>query len=324
MNRIGLIFAGAVGLIVLQGCASDTSAPGRPKAIDNYVSGMQSLDSGNEERAVSELETAVQKNPNLIMARMKLGDIYKEKQDYDRALPHYETVSKLDPYTGSNFYNLGFSRQMLEQFREATKDYIRAIELLPEDAPSNMNLGLAYYSLGEMDQAAFYLERASRIDPKNAKVWANIGVVHDARKNATFAEASYKKAIELDPTNQAALQNLLVNQIGQNKANDAVNTGLMLVTQSESAINLKRFGDALALSKKWEDANAAYDKSLAKNPKSTATMNAKAQTLIKWYEADLEVNEKLRDEAVKLWTKSASIDGNQKDVNEALAKWTKK
>lgn len=323
MNRIGMILAGAIGMFVMQGCASDTSTPNRPRAIENYVSGMQSLNAGNEERALAQLETAVQRNPNLIMARMTLGDIYKENREYDRALPQYEKLTELDPYTGSNHYNLGFSHQMLDQFRAATTAYIRAIELLPEDAASNMNLGLAYYSLGDMDKAAFYLERSSRIDPKNPKVWANIGVVHDARNNPTFAEASYKKAIELDPTNVATLQNLLVNQIGQGKANEAVNTGLMLVGQSETASNLKRFGDALALAQKWEDAAATYDKALAKNSKLISAMNAKAQMLVDWYQADLEVNDRLRDEAIELWSRSAAIDPNQKDVNDALTKWKK-
>src|SRR5687768_7711212 len=60
-----------VGLV---GCSSSSSSRG-PKGVDRYVKAVQAYQSGNREGAVTNLVAATRTNPDLIMARVMLGDL---------------------------------------------------------------------------------------------------------------------------------------------------------------------------------------------------------------------------------------------------------
>lgn len=292
-----------------------------PSGTESYLKAVTHLKSGNDDAAVAELETALTKNPALQMARMTLGELYIKRQAYDRAVPQFEELTKLDPYTPTNFYNLGLSLQVMARLRESATAYNRALKLDGQDFKSNMNLGLVYFALGEMDPAIAHLERATRIDPSNVRAWSNIGVAYDAAGNATLAEASYRKALELDPANEATLINLVSNLIAQRKAEDAVAISERLVVVSATPLSRKRHGDALTLAARWSEAEQAYDAALALDPSFTPAINGKAESIIAHYEAELRLDDSLRARAIELWKQSLKLDAKQPTVTEQLAQW---
>ena len=81
-RTIGVVVAAAlcvalIGGAGLVGCSqSSKSTAGAPKAIGQYVTAVQAYNSGNRDRAVSSLLAATRANPDLIMARVMLGDLY--------------------------------------------------------------------------------------------------------------------------------------------------------------------------------------------------------------------------------------------------------
>src|SRR2546421_3241319 len=93
--------AGASGLI---GCSSSSK---QPKGVDKYVQAVQAYNAGDRERAIMNLMAATRINPDLIMARALLGDLYRAGGQYEDAASQYEVLVKLDPYTALNFYKLG-------------------------------------------------------------------------------------------------------------------------------------------------------------------------------------------------------------------------
>src|SRR6185369_2469557 len=143
--------------------------------------------------------------------------------------------------------------------QEATASYLRVIQLNPNDVKSNMNLGLVYLALGDFQSAVAYLQRATQLDPNNAQAWSNLGVAYDASGKLTEAEGTYRKAIELDSRDIITLQNLSQNLISQHKADEAIQIMQRVIAQSDTASTRKRYGDALAGAKKYDDAIQQYD-----------------------------------------------------------------
>src|SRR4051794_30879528 len=102
--------------LALPACVSDLP---KPKGVSTYVEGSILLQYGDKEKAIAALTEATKRNPRLILARTKLGDIYREEGDYAKAADQYEKVVQLDPYTAENHYKLGVSYQFLARIREA-------------------------------------------------------------------------------------------------------------------------------------------------------------------------------------------------------------
>jgi protein O-GlcNAc transferase len=314
-----------VALLVAGGCASPAQPTltkyKQPAGADAYVKAVQERRAGDDDAAIAELERALIVNPNLRMARMTLGEIYMERKNYDQAVPHLQAASDLDPYTLDNHYNLGLSLQVLNRLQESALAYLRGIRLAPEDFKTNMNLGLVYFALNQLDPAIYYLERATRIDAGNARAWSNIGVVYDARGNAVFAEASYRKALELDGANESTLINLTSNLITQKRAAEAVAVATQLVELSDTPLHRKRLGDAHTAAGQWSEAAASYDLALKMDPNFLPALNARAEMFIARYEAELRLDDKLRQEALAAWQQSLKLQPQQPAVVASLAKW---
>lgn len=313
----------ATAAVAVAGCGSKpTTTYKQPPGADSYVKAVTALKAGNEERAIDDLERAVIKNPSLRMARMTLGELYITRREYDKALPHLQAASELDPYTLRNHYNLGLSYQVLNRLQEAAMAYIRGIRLAPDDFKTNMNLGLVYFALGQLDPAIYYLERATRVEPDNARAWSNIGVVYDARGNLILAEASYRKSLELDPTSESTLTNLTSNLIGQRKSTDAVAVARQLVAAHDSPLARKRMGDAYTAAGQWDEAVAAYDACLAADANFLPALNAKAEMFARRYDVELRLDDKLRQQALALWQQSLKLNPDQPNVTRNVTTWT--
>lgn len=319
VRRIGLL----VGLLLLgAGCAAQKpAAADRPAGVDFYVQAVQAQRAGNADQATDLLEKAVAANPDLRLAHVQLGDIYRAKGDYSRAATHYEVATRLDRYTLSNHYNLGVAYQLLNRLQDAAKAYLEALQLNPRDLKSNMNLGLVYLALGQTDDGIAYLKRATQIDPSYAPAWSNLGVALDAQQNYSQAESTYRKALELDSTNLATQQNLAQNLISQNKAPEAIAILEQVLRRDESPPIRRRYAEALSLNKKYDDALAQLDLALKADPNYTPAMNEKANTLIRRYVDGLELDESLHQKAIELWQSSLKINPNQPRVIEQLRKW---
>jgi len=143
----GLVFAGllTLGTTMGVGCqapASDTrsSRSGGNSAgdtsvatgintpgIKTYVSGANALKSGDVKAAEVQLKNAIKENPELRMPHIKLSEIYRQRNDFEQAVPHMEAISKLDPYNQQNMYFLGLGYQLLGRLQDSALAYLRAL-----------------------------------------------------------------------------------------------------------------------------------------------------------------------------------------------------
>jgi tetratricopeptide (TPR) repeat protein len=72
------------GALAVGGCATPRD---RRVASGNdlYVKGALAYQEGDRERAMAALQSAIQQNPDLIMARFLLGNIHRDRNEYAAA-----------------------------------------------------------------------------------------------------------------------------------------------------------------------------------------------------------------------------------------------
>ncbi len=317
-----LAISAVLAASLLSGCApkQTKTKDDRPVGIEKYVQAEQSYRTGNKDQALRDYEAAVSQNPNLRGAQSRLGEIYRERGQYDRALPHDQAVARLDPYNFLSFYNLGLTYHLLNRLQDAASTYIRALNLKPADTKSNMNLGLVYLALGQSDDSIRYLTRATELDPNSAVAWSNLGVALDAAGDSARAESIYRKSLELDSASATTLQNLAANLITQGKSKEAVAVMEQVMRRVDTAGTHKRYGDALALDRRDADAIAQYDIAIKRDPRFYPAINEKGFVFMRQYRDSLELDEGKRRAAVDLWKQSLKINSNQPGIRDQIAK----
>ena len=318
------VYAVTIAAAAVIGCRRETAYTA-PKATQLYVDGATAYRSGDRDSAKKQLVAATQANSNLRMARSLLGDLYRDEGNYNAAVPQYEALVRLDPYSVSSHYRLGVAYQMVRRLDDAANTYRRAIVLDPNDYRSNMNLGLVYLSVGRIDDAVQYLERATRIQSKAADAWSNLAVALDARGSYVLAEGAYRKALELDGSRTTVGVNLANNLVSQNKSSEAVTLMEQLLRDQSADTPAARavYGAALGSSKRYEESLNQFDMALRATPNFYPALNSKGFTLIKQYEDGAQLDEKLKNRAVDCWRQSLKIMSPQPAISEAMARWQK-
>ncbi|MGA3067988.1 MAG: tetratricopeptide repeat protein [Tepidisphaeraceae bacterium] len=313
-----LLFSG--GCMLHHGASSESKQP--QAGTEEYIRGATAYQNGDTDTAITELNQAVEENPDLTMAHVILGNIYRSRADYNQATIHYEIAVKLDPYDYENHYNLGITYQFLNRLQEAAGCYLRALQLKPTDLNSNMNLGLVYLALNQPDDALNCMRQAVQIDPNSAAAHINLGVVLDNKGDLPAAELEYRRAIELDPASTVTMMNLAGNLIRQGRGKDAVGVMRDEIKISDTTFARKRYGDALVLSGQDDDAYRQYAEALRRNPDYWQALNQTGLILIRRYVAGAELDEDSRKQALLTWKRSLDLNPNQPQLQALIDKWT--
>jgi tetratricopeptide (TPR) repeat protein len=315
-------------LYVASGCASGSSNSARnDAALNSYVQGVRAYQSGDTDKAVTNLKDAISKNGDLVMARSMLGDIYRArattKDDYNAAREQYEVVARLDPYEYSNHYRLGLVYQLLDRLRDAAASYLKALNLKPTDANSNMYLGTVYLQLNEPKEAMKYAERAVKYDPKSADAWVKFGLILDLNGEYPRAEEAYRKSLDLDSNNEVTRLYLGENLLTQKKYDQARAVFQELVKVQDAPLNRKRLGDAYAGEKNFAEAINQYRAALKLDPNYYPALNEIGATYIAEYEKGLTLDDSKRKAALDSWQQSLAINRAQARIMALMQKYSK-
>jgi Flp pilus assembly protein TadD len=321
---IVVAFAGTLGLTGCHKAAmpNATTAPVPAVAAgDLYLAGAADYQNGDKDKAVDELVISVHQNPDAVMPRQLLAKIYLEKNDYAKAADQFQALTKLDPYTEPNFYQLGYCQQLLNQLSQAVISYQQALQLDPRDAKAATNLGVVYLSLNRIDDAVKSLDVATQLDDKSWYAWASFGIALDAHGQARDAEQAFRRSLELDVSQTSTIYNLGSNLLSQGRASEAVPVLQELVKHDDSIRSHKKLAEAFVASHDLAGATAEYRKLVQLDPRNYQMINALAFVLIDRYEKEAEFDDNKKTEAVSLWRQSLALSPNQEDVKALLKKW---
>ena len=98
----------------------------------------------NYDAAVKNYQNALQLVPNDEVTLLKLGNIYKMKEDNTKAINFYQKSIIVNPDYTDGWFNLGLAYANENNSIEAQKSFEKVISLDPD-----YNFGYAYYALGK-------------------------------------------------------------------------------------------------------------------------------------------------------------------------------
>jgi tetratricopeptide (TPR) repeat protein len=148
-----------------------------------------------EDRAVPEIQEALQRDPQIAMAHFLLGEIKLARGDLGAAVDELNKELAINPTVWLVYWRLGDAYVHLEKYDDAEKVLKRAIWL--NDASSGPYILLGQVGLKQNDPAAAaeYLERANKLDPQNdythyflAKAYQALGRTAEATQHFAIAK----------------------------------------------------------------------------------------------------------------------------------------
>ncbi len=102
---------------------------------------------GAYDRAIEDLNKAIELNPNYVQAYFNRGSAYRGKGAYDRAIADYSKAIEHNPDYALAYFNRGSTYQDKGAYDRAIADYSKAIELNPDYALAYFNRGLCWQNL---------------------------------------------------------------------------------------------------------------------------------------------------------------------------------
>lgn len=135
----------AVGILaVLVGC----QGAGETQSIDEFVqSGRAYLESGEYDKAISELEVAIEQEAGNSDLHFLLGQAYNQSGQLEKAADAFREVLELNPESAAAHHNLGVTYYQLQDLESAIDEFERALEIDPDDPDTHYQLGATYLTL---------------------------------------------------------------------------------------------------------------------------------------------------------------------------------
>ena len=154
----------------------------------------------DDERALSDYEQAIRLNPMNPGAYVNRGTILAARGDYEAAIQDFSEAIRFDPKLHQAFSNRGAALMQIGDHERALRDFDEAIRLYPEFAPGYGARGDFFAAQGKFAKARADFEKAARLDPKG--LGPLVSLAHLAVRNGRYAAALTKlekaKAIKGD------------------------------------------------------------------------------------------------------------------------------
>lgn len=154
--------------------------------------------------ALQSLETLV-KEAKDVDAQIQIGDLYRNQEDYKRALAAYDKASDmLDDKIDRNYWHLLYARGMtlerLKKWPEAEQDLTAALKLQPNHPYVLNYLGYSWADQGlHLDKALPMIIRAVQLRPDDGYITDSLGWVYYRLGQYEKAVPVMEQAVELLP-----------------------------------------------------------------------------------------------------------------------------
>ncbi|HKV26460.1 MAG TPA: tetratricopeptide repeat protein [Candidatus Acidoferrum sp.] len=134
------------------------------------ILGKAYLNRDETDKAISELELASGKNPNLPYLHFSLGLAYAKKQDLPRAESEFQKDIAIEPDLPDNYEQLGLLYLKLQKQDAAEHSFRQALHYNPRMPVSLLELGRIYQQQGKNREALSFLNTAEGLAPDNQNI----------------------------------------------------------------------------------------------------------------------------------------------------------
>jgi tetratricopeptide (TPR) repeat protein len=170
--------------------------------IRSFRRGLGFLELAMMDEAIAEFKTVISQEPDLLLAHLCLGVAYAERGMGDEAMRELRLVQALteDPQTHAIVHNaLGNIYADREQYEKALDEFEKVARLDPEFTVAQFNLGAVYYNLKRYAESVTAFEEVKSIFPKDWEIYFYLGKGYKKLENDEQALVNLLKASYLAP-----------------------------------------------------------------------------------------------------------------------------
>ena len=182
---------------------------GQNTAEYHLLMGKAFLNREENDKAVTELEQAVQSDPNLPFVHFNLGLAYLAHLDFARAKEEFEKDIALEPDVAFNYDRLGLVYVYLQDDEKAEQNFREALRRDSHLASSYFGLARVYQHEKKFDEALVAVDSARKIDPDNPNYHNLKGQILLRTGGAKEGQAELDTATRLLNASRARRQNEL-------------------------------------------------------------------------------------------------------------------
>ncbi|UCE10112.1 MAG: tetratricopeptide repeat protein [Candidatus Thorarchaeota archaeon] len=199
---------------------------------------------------------------------LRMGNIYLESGQFDRALKHYDRALAIDEKLVPALVHRAVALSMLKRWKDAIKSAEAATKLSPEDIETWRILADANLRAGKYKSAKKALKKASELDPEDAAVELTLGMVEYKDGRPKDAIRHFKRALIRRKNYPAAWRNLAMTHMELEEWDEARIAWEKLVSVVKDdpmvfdaqATTYARLDDFCSAADAWESARKLYKK----------------------------------------------------------------
>jgi tetratricopeptide (TPR) repeat protein len=169
------------------------------QAIAHHNRGLAFLSKGDGDRAIADLDRAIELKPDYSDAYLSRGFIYGSKGAYDKEIADESKAIEINPKAAIAYQDRGWAFGRKGDDDREIEDESKAIGIDPKNAFAHLVRGEGHWGKGKYDSAIADLSTAIELDPKLAIAYADRSGIHFKRAEFDQVIADATKAIDLDP-----------------------------------------------------------------------------------------------------------------------------
>ena len=323
-KSVRITIAVALGAVAISCAAPRRAQDTEQRSIrshDLVVQAEGSLETGDTEEALRLLSDAIESNPTLAIAHLKIADIHRVKGDFTKAERSYAAAASLEPRSFDAQYYHGLTLHFLNRLAESVRAYLRALAIQPDDFNANLNIATAYFQLSEPRQAIAYAERAIRLAPASGPAHANLGAVYAALGRHEEAVRQYEAAAELMDLTPALLLNL-AESLGKTGRYEEMEITLDAVREMErSAVAWERTGYARFKRRNYVGAVEAFQSAIDADARHYPALNGLGVCLLNRYLLSDRTDHAARRQALAFLRRSLRINNRQSQIVDLVSRF---
>jgi len=131
--------------------------------------------------------------------RVNLGYTFLRKGDYERALVQLNAAIEFDENYMPAFLNAGYVYQALELWDEALEKFYKVTELAPEDYRGFFNMGVCFMNIGKYEDALDMYFAAKVLRPGASDVAYYTAMTYEKMGAIEAAIEEYEEALSFNP-----------------------------------------------------------------------------------------------------------------------------
>ncbi len=166
-------------------------------ALADICLGSLHLTTGEYEKAVSDLQQAVEKDPTDDEAYGQLATAYEQLNQTAQAEDTYKKAVQARPQYAIEYERLALFYRNQARYNDAAQAYIKALQISPADVRAWSRLAGVYYFTGEYEKAVEATQHAIALRP-NSGSYNNLGASYFALRKFDDAIEAFRQAVAMN------------------------------------------------------------------------------------------------------------------------------